>query len=55
VTAVVLLGEPLVGGQTVGAGLILACLLLLTRDGPSDPFPPSSHDIPAANTVTTTR
>jgi drug/metabolite transporter (DMT)-like permease len=55
VTAVVLLGEPLVSGQAVGGGLILAGLLLLTRDRPSDPSRQPPSDIPAADTVTTTR
>jgi len=55
VTALVLLGEPLVTGQAVGGGLILAGLLLLTRDGPSDPSHRSPDDIPAADAVPTTR
>ena len=54
VTAVVLLGEPLVSGQAVGGGLILAGLLLLTRDGPTT-HPSAAPDIPAADAVTTTR
>ena len=40
-TAVTLLGEPVVAGQALGAALILACLVVLTRDGTgrSDPTP----------------
>jgi drug/metabolite transporter (DMT)-like permease len=55
VTAVVFLGEPLVTGQAVGGGLILAGLLLLTRDGPGDPSHQTPNDIPAVDTVATMR
>jgi drug/metabolite transporter (DMT)-like permease len=55
VTAVVVLGEPLVTGQAVGGGLIVAGLLLLTRDGPNDPSPPTPNALPAADAVTTTK
>jgi drug/metabolite transporter (DMT)-like permease len=52
VTAVVVLGEPLVAGQAVGGALVLACLILLTRERPSD-MSHRSHDIPAAPAATT--
>jgi drug/metabolite transporter (DMT)-like permease len=49
-TAIALLGEPVVAGQAIGGALILACLLVLTREGPTDPSTPT----PAAPAVTTT-
>lgn len=60
VTALVLLGEPLVAGQATGGALILACLVLLTRDGPGDhsgpsPDPDDADTTPAANAAVTTR
>ena len=49
-TAVALLGEPVVAGQAFGGALILACLVVLTREGPTDSPTPT----PAAHAVTTT-
>lgn len=49
VTAVGVLGEALVTGQAVGGGLILACLILLTRDESE-----GSDHTPAAPAATTT-
>ena len=34
-TAIAVLGEPVVAGQALGGALILACLILLTRDAPA--------------------
>ncbi len=53
VTAVVVLDEPLVAGQTVGGALILACLILLTREGPGDPSDRSPDHTPAAAAAAT--
>jgi drug/metabolite transporter (DMT)-like permease len=53
-TAVALLGEPLVAGQAMGGALILACLVLLTR-AETDDRPGPSPDIPTAHAVPTTR
>jgi drug/metabolite transporter (DMT)-like permease len=53
-TAVVVLGEPLVTGEAVGAAFILAGLVLLTRDG-RDASGPSPDDTQAADAVTTMR
>ena len=56
-TAVALLGEPVVAGQAFGAGLILACLVVLTRAEPTDhPTPTPDADADAdADAVQTTR
>ena len=40
-TAVALLGEPVVAGQAFGAALILACLVVLTRAEPTDHSTPT--------------
>jgi drug/metabolite transporter (DMT)-like permease len=53
-TAVALLGEPLVARQAAGGALILACLVLLTRAESGDRSGPSP-DVPTAHAVTTTR
>ena len=50
-TAVALLGEPVVAGQAFGAALILACLVVLTRAEPTDHPTPT----PDADAVQTTR
>jgi drug/metabolite transporter (DMT)-like permease len=50
-TAVALLDEPVVAGQAFGAALILACLVVLTREEPTDHPTPT----PAADAVPTTR
>jgi drug/metabolite transporter (DMT)-like permease len=54
-TAIVLLGEPLVAGQALGGAFILAGLVLLTRDGPGDQPGRSADDASAADAVTTLR
>jgi drug/metabolite transporter (DMT)-like permease len=54
-TAIALLGEPVVAGQALGAALILACLVVLTRDGPTDPPTPAQTPTQAAAAVATTR
>ncbi len=53
VTAVAVLGEPLVAGQAVGGTLILACLLLLTREEP--PRRPAEEPGAVPMSTTTTR
>ena len=50
-TAVALLGEPVVAGQAFGAALILACLVVLTRAEPTDHPTPDAD----ADAVQTTR
>lgn len=50
-TAVAVLGEPVVAGQAVGGALIVAGLLLLTREGPADPPPREHLAAPAAATT----
>ena len=52
-TAVALLGEPVVAGQALGAALILACLVVLTRGTRTDLSPHLTP--PAADAATTTR
>jgi drug/metabolite transporter (DMT)-like permease len=52
VTAVGVLGESLVTGQAIGGALILACLILLTRDG-SEGRSEGSDPTPAAPAATT--
>jgi drug/metabolite transporter (DMT)-like permease len=53
-TAVALLGEPLVAGQAAGGALILACLVILARAETGDRSGPPP-DLPTAPTVATTR
>lgn len=48
--AVGVLGEPVVTGQVVGGALIVAGLVLLTREGPADPPPRQPAAAPAATT-----
>ena len=51
-TAVALLGEPVVAGQAFGAALILACLVVLTRAEPTDhPTPTPAADADAVQTT----
>lgn len=49
-TAIAVLGEPVVAGQAVGGALILACLIQLTREGPGDRSPEPTA---AASSATT--
>jgi drug/metabolite transporter (DMT)-like permease len=55
VTAIAVLGEPLVTGQAFGGALILACLIQLTREGPGDLSDRSPEPTAAAPSATTTR
>jgi len=54
-TAVALLGEPVVAGQAFGAALILACLVVLTRAEPTDHPTPTPDADADADAVQTTR
>jgi drug/metabolite transporter (DMT)-like permease len=54
-TAVVVLGEPLVAGQAAGGALILACLAILTRDRPGASPDTDTDTTSAANAVSSTR
>lgn len=52
ITAVLVLGEPVVAGQAVGGGLILTCLILLAKKEPGEPSR-RPDDAPAAPAATT--